>query len=137
MARTLHRRSGSCWGLPSGKVSPGRVITTPGCAAIQSARSLRVSAVSWISGFRIKCTRLCSRLSTVLWPVPKPPFSVRQSTSTFWSLRMCRVPSFAALARHWPLPSGLALSTRYSVSGWRRVQSSTVCAALRASSAPL
>ncbi len=22
MARTLHRRSGSCWGLPSGKVSP-------------------------------------------------------------------------------------------------------------------
>ena len=55
----------------------------------------------------------------------------------FWPLRMCRVPSFAAFARHWPLPSGLALSTRYSVSGWRRVQSSTVCAALSASSAPL
>ena len=36
-----------------------------------------------------------------------------------------QVPSFAAFARHWPLPSGLALSTRYSVSGWRRVQSST------------
>ena len=117
MARTLHRRSGSCWGLPSGKVSPGRVITTPGCAAIQSARSLRVSAVSWMSGFRIKCTRLCSSESTVLCPVPKPPFSSRQSTCTVCPGTVRRVPSLAAAVSCWPLPSGLALSTRYKVSG--------------------
>ena len=137
MARTLHRRSGSRWGCPSGKVRAGRAITTPGCCTIQSARSLRVSAVSWMSGFRIKCTRLCSSESTVLCPVPKPPFWVRQSTCTCWPGAVRRVPSAAARVRRWPLPSGLALSTRYSVSGWRRVQSSTVWAARRASSAPL
>ena len=100
--------------------------TCPGCCTIQSARSLRVSAVSWISGLRIKCTRLCSSESTVLCPVPKPPFLVRQSTCTCWPGAVRRVPSAAARVRRWPLPSGLALSTRYSVSGWRRGQSSTV-----------
>ena len=117
MGRSVQRRSGRLWERPSGKRSPGRAITASGWAAIQSAKSLRVSAVSWMSGFRIKCTLLCSSESTVLCPVPKPPFSIRQSTCTVCPGAVRRVPSFAAAVSFWPLPSGLALSTRYSVSG--------------------
>ncbi len=53
----------------------------------------------------------------MLCPVPKPPFSSPQRNWHCLPGGGARVPSLAAAVSCWPLPSGLAVSTRYKVSG--------------------
>ncbi len=84
MARTLHRRSGRRWGCRPGRSGPGPGHHHTG-VLYHPVRQV-AEGVGGELDVRVQdeVHPAVQQESTVLCPVPKPPFSVRQSTSTCW-----------------------------------------------------